>query len=304
MSPSGSSKRTLTLFGVLLGAVLLLGSCAHKAKVIQTGAAQFEAQAMVAIDKIDELRRKEVTAAPLSEEKASKLFIDLVKGSQADIGREELRLLIDPYKRENADSEAQWKAFTQKLRLQYAAFASVFASLDKGSLFAVSDVKKTVPVLDKLTAQMAAIADSLGKRPAEFTAERVAIADELQAVRDKKPYTDATDLQLRELEKRLRQVAAAEQQTTADAIEAALKTAKLGMELRGLLLNYERLSVDDVAEGLSTAFRLAAVIPGLDLSSLKGETDALIAQIQGDESLKGLFDKALSELQNARTASP
>ena len=55
--------------------------------------------------------------------------------------------------------------------------------------------------------------------------------------RNRIPNTDATDLQLRELEKRLRQVAAAEQQTTADTIEAALKTAKLGMELRSLLVN-------------------------------------------------------------------
>jgi hypothetical protein len=84
-------------------------------------------------------------------------------------------------------------------------------------------------------------------------------------------------------------------------VEQALKAATLGMELRKLLVNYGKLSMDDIAEGLSIAFKLVAGIPGLDLSGLKAETDGLIRQINDDEQLRGLFDTALSEISSART---
>jgi hypothetical protein len=68
-------------------------------------------------------------------------------------------------------------------------------------------------------------------------------------------------------------------------------------------VNYEKLSLDDISEGLSIAFKLAAGIPGLDLSGLKAETDNLITMINEDESLKKLFDTALSEINSARETS-
>jgi len=109
-----------------------------------------------------------------------------------------------------------------------------------------------------------------------------------------------TDLKLLELERRLREISAAEKQITREAIEQALKAATLGTELRKLLANYENLSLDDIAEGLTIAFKLVAVIPGLDISELKAQTDGLIIDINKDEDLKTFFDIALSEINKAR----
>jgi hypothetical protein len=187
------------------------------------------------------------------------------------------------------------------MRQQYRTFAATFASLDKGSWFAAADVKETIPILDKLIAQMTAFARSIEDRPAEFIRERAAIAAEMEQVRKMRPFTEITDLKLLELERRLREIAAAEEQITRDTVEQALKAAILGMELRKLLVNYGKLSMDDIAEGLSIAFKLVAGIPGLDLSGLKAETDGLIRQINDDAQLKGLFDTALSEISSART---
>lgn len=304
MISSRLGLKGIVLAGFLICCGFLFGACAEKTKVIMVGAAQFEAESLAAIQKIDEFRLREIEATPLSREKASEFFVEAVKASTTPIKLETLRLLLNPLKTEAPKSEAQWQAFLQKMREQYTLFARTFAMLDKGSLFAASEVKETIPILDRLIAQLAAIARSIATHPAEFIRDRAAIAAEMEAVRETKPYSEVTDIKLRELERRLREVALTEEQITRETIEQSLKAAQLGTELRELLENYDRLNVNDVAQGLSTAFRLVGGIPGLDLSGLKAQTDALVTEIQHDESLKYLFDTALSEVRLARVTSP
>jgi hypothetical protein len=301
MTPLSVKPWHLLMIGLLLTTSLLCTACAKKAAMIQAGATQFEVESLAAIERIDALRRKETEATPLPREKASAVFVQGVKNSTNPITLATLRLLINPLSTGTPRSEAQWQAFLQKMRQQYTTFAATFASLDKGSWFAAADVKETIPILDKLIAQMAAFAKSIQDHPAEFIRERAAIAAEMEQVRTARPFTEVTDLKLLELERRLREIFAAEEQITHDTIEQALKAATLGIELRKLLVNYDKLSLDDIAEGLSIAFKLVAGIPGLDLSGLKAETDGLIRQINDDEQLRGLFDTALSEISSART---
>lgn len=303
MNRSELATRNTHVAVFLLITILAMTACANKAKLIQAGAAQFEAESLATIEKIDELRRKETEIAPLPREKASELFVNGVKNSSGNISLATLRTILEPLEKQAPKSEAQWQAFLQKMRQQYTTFAATFASLDKGSLFAASDVKETIPLLDKLIAQMAAFAQSIEQKPAEFIRERAAIAAEMEQVRDTKPYTEVTDLKLLELERRLREIAGSEKQITRDTIEQALKAAMLGTELRKLLVNYDKLSMDDIAEGLSVAFKLAAGIPGLDLSGLEATTNDLIRQINEDDKLKGLFDAALSQINEARATS-
>jgi len=296
------AKRGFSFFlsAVLLSLSLLLGSCAQKAKTIQVGAAQFEAESLAAIDKIDELRRQEIEAAPQSPEKASEFFIAAVKSSQKPFTRQTLRIILNPFQRTVPRSEAQWGAFLQKMRAQYTTFAATFSSLDRGGLFAGSAVEQTIPILDKLIAQMAAFADSLIKHPPEFLAERAAIAAELEIIRETKPFTEVTDVRLLDAERRLRALASAEEQMARDTIEQALKAATLGTELRKLLLDFNNLNVNDIAEGLAKAFKLVSGIPGLDLAGLESSTNQLVAQIKADASLQTFFNTALGEISRAR----
>ncbi len=284
----------------LLAATILVSGCAQKAKMIQVGATQLATESVAAIDKIDELRRKETEATQLPPEKASQLFVDGVKNSKGPIDLRTLRTISDPLKLNTPKSDAQWQVFLQKMRQQYNTFAATFASLDKGSWFAGSAVKETIPILDKLVAQLTAFVASIKNNPAEFIRERAAIAEEMERVRDTKPFTQVTDLKLLELERRLREVGAAEEQITRGTIEQALKAAKLGNELRKLLLDYDKLSVNDIAEGLSIAFSAAGAIPGLDISGLKAEADALMKTMKEDKTLSDFADAALFEINNAR----
>lgn len=286
--------------GVVLLASLLLSGCASKAKAIQVGASQFKAESDSAITKIDDLRKKESAPAPLAPEEASKFFVQGVKKTSGPISRSKLRTLMDPTQLKMPKSEAQWQAFLKKLRQQYSAFEATFASLEKGSLLAASEVKQMIPILDKLIAQMAAFAQSIKEAPAEFHSERAQIAAEIRQVRDTQPFNEASELKLMDLHRRLKEISVAENQITQETIAQVLKAAETGMKLRQLLINYDRLSVDDINEGLSQSFKLAAGIPGLDIAALQAKTDELMGAVNNDENLKGFFDTAFAEVHQAR----
>jgi hypothetical protein len=196
MIPFRTKPWYLLTIGVLLSVSLILGACAKKAKIIQAGATQFEVESLAAIERIDTLRRKETEATPLPREKASAVVVEGVKNSTEPLTLATLRVFINPLQAETPQSEAQWQAFLQKMRQQYTTFAATFASLDKGSWFAAAEVKETIPILDKLIAQMAAFARSIEDHPAEFIRERAAIAAEMEQVRKTRPFTEITDLKL------------------------------------------------------------------------------------------------------------
>lgn len=279
-----------------------LAACANKAKVLQAGAVQFEVESLAAIERIDELRRSETAVTPPPPEAAVETFARLVEGSRGrSISRADLRLLTDPDQLDLPGSEAAWQGFLATLRLQYTTFSATFANLDKGSLFAAPAVEESAALIDPLIGQMTAFAKSIGEQPAEFVRERAIIAEALEAVRDDASLTPVQrrkDLSL--LRQRLVDVAAAEERVTREAIAQCLQSARLGLELRKLLLAYGTLTVDDLADGVKQAFALASVLPGLDLGALKGDTDKVIEQIKADPQLEGFLNKALGDIQLAR----
>lgn len=291
------------MVAVLLGVSLLLGGCTSKAKLIQVGAAQFEAESLTAIDKIDKLRLKETEMPPLPPEQASDFFVKAITKSSGAITLRKLEILTNPNKTKNSSSEPEWQAFFVKTRQQYSTFSSIFSSLDKGSLLAATDVKDTLPILDKLIGQLAAFSISIKNNPAVFIPQRAAIAAELEKVRDDGDSPDVKKLKLLDLEKRLRAISSEEGRITRETIEQSLKATQLGTQLRKLISNYEELSFDDISEGLSAAFKLAGTIPGLNLSGLQAETEGLILEINADPSLKSFLDTAIGEINQARKPS-
>jgi hypothetical protein len=291
------------LTSILLSASLLLGGCASKAKLIQVGAVQFETESRAAIEKIDELRRKEIEMLPLSPEQASEFFVKAITKSSGNITLSKLRILTEPHKTQKSKSDPDWQAFFVKMHQQYSMFTSIFASLDKGSLLAAPDVKDTIPILDKLIGKLAAFSKSIKSNPVVFIPQRAAIAAELEKDRDYNDSPDVKRLKLLEIEKRLRAISSEEEKITRETIEQSLKAARLGAELRKLIVNYEELSVDDNSEGLFAAFKLVSSIPGLNLSGLQAETEGLISEINADLNLKKFLDPAIGEINKARKYS-
>lgn len=281
----------------LVCALGLLAGCASKAKSVQVGAAEFQSQSLVAIDRIDDLRQKEITAEPLSPSEASETFVKLVLGSSDELKLADLRMLLKPLEVSPTQSEREWQKFLQRLRTQYSEFALIFARLDTGSLFAAPKVDDAVPILNKLVAQLVAFAKITKANPVEFVRDRAAIAVALEDVRDNTTLDDATKREkVINLERRLRDIAASEEAMTREAIAQTLKAAELGQSLRTLLINYEKLTVDDISEALAQAFHLAGLIPGLDLSGLQTKVDLVVADINKDPEMKNLVEEALGRI--------
>ena len=278
----------------MLAAALLLVGCADKARTVQVGAAQFKAESFAAIDKIGALQAAETTAPPLPPGLAADKFVALVEGSTRPIDRKTLQLLLNPGAIDTPAASARWQDFLDGLRAQYAAFASTFDSLDRGSLLAAPDVKRAIAPLDRLTAQMAAFARTIQAHPAVFIAERAALAADIESARDNAQMSPtqrrAALLQLRE---RLLNVAEAERRMTAETAAQCLKAASLGLELRKLLAVYDSLAIDDLMAGLATAFQVAGTVTGRDFGGLQARTESVIAEFTATPELKALFDDAL-----------
>lgn len=291
--------RSATFAAILLLAALV-SACANKAKVIQTGAAQFNNEAQLAIDKIDELRRREVSLSPIGDAEAENVAVDLLMKSSRPIDQDTLEFLRKPGDLGPLSSEAGWLKFLAKLRSQYRAFAAVFSNLDKGSLFAGAPVEEAVGVLDPLVGQMAAFAKSMSEHPVTFVSERADLADQMEGVRESDAKDGVKRERFAELHRRLVAMADEENRLNEEATAQALKTARLGMELRGLLSEYNTLSVDDIAEGITKAFELADDIPGLDLAELQGETMVLLDQVNEDPGLKSALDDGFRTISTAR----
>lgn len=288
-----AGQRRMRVVAALAATLLLLG-CAEKAKTVQIGAAQFKAESFAAIDRIGALQAAEITAPPLPPGQAADKFVALVEGSTRPIDQQTLQLLLNPGAIDTPASSARWQKFLDGLRAQYAAFASVFESLDQGSLLAAPDVRRAIAPLDRLTAQMAAFAKTIQAHPAMFIAERANLAADIESARDNSQLSPAQKraalLQLRE---RLVTLAAAEQRMTTETAAQCLKAASLGLELRKLLAAYDTLTIDDLMGGLATAFQVAGTVAGRDFGGLQTRTESVIAEFTATPELKALFDEAL-----------
>jgi hypothetical protein len=281
--------------------ILLATGCANKAKLVQLGAEQFSEKSGTAIEKIDALRRAETAVTPIPPAKAEAKFVALVLKSNSPIDRKKLRLLTDPVRTKRVPNDAAWQTFIGTLRHHHDEFNRTFARLDQGSLLAAPKVKKAIPVLDRLMAQIVAFAGSIRKKPAEMTRERAGIAAEMEIIRDDQNRdTEAKKLLLAESYRRLRAVEAREQQMTRDVLEQSMQAVLIGRELRKLLQKYDQLSIDDIAESMSTALSIAGQVLGKDLSTLDQRTKNAIDTIKSDPDLSGFMNTALSEINNAR----
>ena len=148
---------------------------------------------------------------------------------------------------------------------------------------------------------MAAFAQSIGDNPAEFVRDRADIAAELEDVRvDTTLTTEQRHKELARLRQRLVDISAEEARVTSEAVSQCLRAAHLGMGLKKLLNDYDKLSVDDISDGLRKAFEIASIVPGLDIGSLKGDTQNIIGEIKADPQLEGFLNKALENISGTR----
>ena len=283
----------------LLLALFVLGTvaaCANKAKVIQAGAKQFEAEALASIDKINAMRLREVSSPAPTPAEAEAQFAKNILRSTRPITDGMLDFLLDPNDIGPLGNEPKWQQFLAKLRTQYRQFAAIFSNLDQGSLLSAPAVKEAIPVLDPLIGQMSAFAHVVTRAPVKFVRERVDLAVRIEDVRNNTQTEEQKRRALRALHQELVKLAAAEKEMNAAVIAQCLKTATLGRQLRGLMQDYDKLSIDGIADGLKEAFAVANTISGLNLQELQGQATEFLDAINKEPDLKKALDEALARI--------
>ena len=295
----GSSNARYRGWISALLALLMLGAaggCANKAKLIQAGAKQFEAEALASIDKLDEARLRETSIPAPAPGKAEEQFVNDVLNWEGSIGRKDLDQLLNPDDLGELESETEWQKLLATLRMQYREFAATFANLDQGFLPGAPTVKKAIPMLDPLIGQMSAFAQVMTQAPVEFLGERAALAGRLEDVRDSEQTEEEKHLVLGPLRRQLVKLTTAEKELNKAVIAQCLKTATLGYHLRGLLQDYGKLSIDDITDGLKEAFALTNAIPGSDPQELHGRVMEFMDKINKNPDLKKVLDESLGKI--------
>lgn len=305
-------------------ALLVFAGCAGKAHTLKVGATQFESSSLTAIDSIDNLMKAEIAAPPRSEAEASQEFVDLILGSKSELTEDHIKLALDPNSVDlSSDVVVRREKLLSTLRSHYTTFARIFDRIEEGSFFASDKVSKAKVPAEKLTAQLVYFAHSITNNPPQFTQRRsnlmleikVLHGDQIQGLsEDKKrrllaPYGLPPDREITEADKRRalalwreRWLALLKEEDTlmSETVAQCLKASIIGVSIQKHIDAYNKLSLQDISEGISFALTTAGALTGEDFSDLQVKTNDLINTINNDPAWKTAVDEALSLLNNLK----
>jgi hypothetical protein len=271
--------------------------------------------------------KAEIAAPARTEAEESQEFVDLIMGSQSEITEEHIKVALDP-DRVDLSTEVATKRmeFLNGLRLQYTAFARVFDRIEEGSFFAREKVSKAKEPAEKLTAQLVYFANHIADHPPQFTQRRSNLILEIRVLHgdpvkdlaeDKKrrllaPYGLPPDRELTVADKR-RSLALwrerwltlirEEETLRRDTVAQCLKASIIGVQIQRQIVEYDKLSLEDISEALSLALSTAGALSGEDFSDLQVKTNDVINTINNDPAWSAAVKEALKLVDEARAAS-
>lgn len=300
-----SNTRSWLGVSALLFIVSFSGGCAEKARVLSIGVTQFETEALTAIDAIDNMRALEIAPMGISEQEATNEFVDNVMELNAGtpIGPQNLNVILNPYEVTiNPVNKENWRKFIGDLRLQYASFAAIFASIEESSFVSRNDVIQAEPYIAKLTAQMAYLAQAIQENPPLLLQHRSALLAELADIRTRRGSEVDKRRAISQWREDWTSLQTAENELMRGTAEQCLKAAAIGVKIRKQIQEYNQLSLSDISAGLTTAFSLASSITGNDFGKISAKASQVIAEIESDPAFKITAQAVLSEVNTAVAA--
>lgn len=280
--------------------VLLTGCTPEKAKAAQNAAIQFKNEAHIAINTIEFAIKKEIEPVPKPESENNENFVKriLSLAAETEVNEEILEMAIDPYSVGlGGDTSKIQNDFIASLKSQYASLESIFDGLEDGSYFARDAIKSTVPIVKKLTAQMAAISEKWTEAPPMFLQYRSDILVRVHDIRTSDATPEDKRTQLLTIKEEWIAVKNEEKALQKEVVQKCLKAAIYGSELAKILEQYGELDLQAIQDTLSIAMDRAGKLTGKDFSELEGKTDSLLNDIKSDPEMKALIENVLTDLQ-------
>ncbi len=287
--------------------VLLLatlpGCTPEKARALRAAVEQFKVESLEAINRIEEMTEKEVSAPPVSEEEQTAGFVDRILSTSRPLTPEIVDLAIDPFTVRATGGTTARKQFVADMRGQYSAFAAIFAELEQANFTGRKTVKDSEVHAKVLTAQMAVFAKVTAENPPVLLQWRSALVQEMSAVKADTTLGDAEKrIRLAQLKERWQAVRQQEEELQRTTVEQCLKAATLGHEVQKLIAEYDRLSVGDLNSLTAAALRLAGEASGKDFSALSSKAGALFSRLQQDPEFSTAVQAALDAVQRRDSA--
>ncbi len=295
-----SGKITIARIVVALILIGLMMGCAGKARTLRVAAAQFKVESISAVNAIDEMRKKEVAPPEKTPAEAAAVFENNALDSKSPVTLERIKLWEDPNAVElNPETKKAWSEFIDNMRLQYTTFAGIFDEIQEASFTGGKIVKKGAPYIEKLTAQLLYFAQSIQRNPPILLQKRSALMAELQTIKDNDAGEIDKRRELSAWRDRWLALDVEERAIERETAEQCLKAALIGKEIQTQILNYDKLSLNDITEGLAAVIGVAGAVSGRDLSHIQSQVDGVVAEIDKDPVWKEASVLALAEVNKA-----
>lgn len=299
----------LTFF-LLIVSLTLSGCTPEKARALRLAAIQFKAESLAAIQAIEQMHKREITPASLSQAELKNNAINNILISNKEIVLpEDLDFLIDPDKPQiDPQTQIAWQEFIDKMNTQYTTLSAIYDEVESGSLLARDAVQKSAEHARNLTLQMAAFATVIDKHPPILLQDRIVVVADIDTLRkqyQQKKNEGETDENLQpikdkvgELYDRWLQIAIDEQKLRETTVAQCLKAAILGKELTQLIERYNKLDIDELNSIIARVLDTTAAITGQDYTSLKVRATNVFAEIKKDPIWSKTADTVLGEINN------
>lgn len=291
---------------------IAIGGCTpQKARALRMASMQFKAESLSCINAIDKMIDREIAPPPRSEEEIRSEFIDNILSTTRDLTPKIVDIAIDPDTVNLSPEALEAKnALVNDLRTQYTEFAAIFERLESGSFLAAPAVEKTENLAKKLTVQMANFAKIITAAPPEFLQSKNQVVEKIEDLRNEyqtlssptapnevfsgiETSSFATDTRQKEIETEIGellgqwlQIKAEEQKLSEQVAKECLEAATIGQQVSVLIVDYDRLSINDIESVIFQAFDAASSISGLNFDSLKTKAKQISEFLNNDPFFK------------------
>lgn len=293
-------SQIIVLCCTITAPLLLTGCTPEKARAAQNAAIQFKNEAHIAINTIELAIKKEIEPVPKPESESNEEFVKRILSLAAETEVDEtiLEMAIDPYSVDLSDGTSNIQSgFIASLKSQYASLEAIFDGVEAGSYFARDAIEETVPIVRKLTAQMAAMSEKWAEAPPMFLQYRSSILGRVQDIRTSEATPEDKRTQLLLMKEEWTAVKNDEKALQKEVVHQCLKAAIYGKELIKILEQYGDLDLQAIQDTLSIAIDRAGKLTGKDFSELEGKADSLLNDIKSDPEMKALIENVLIDLQ-------
>lgn len=293
---------------------LTLSSCSpDKARAIRVGAIQFRNESFSCVDSVNLMRQRELEPAPRTLAEIQQGFAEnlweLNQNNLQQLAEEGnlVSFLRDPNSTElSAGAENAWKGFLLPVKEQYSAFAAIFDDLERGNFLAADAVGDSIQSAEKLTVQMAGIAQSVVDNPPQMIQYRTRVSSQLIDLKEE--YQNLEDISTSdpafqlfrdraiELLGAWEQVESLEQELLVTTVTPCLKAASLGNELLPLIRSYDDLDLDTINSFIATVLNQVGLLSQQDFSTVTLKIENVIADIKSDEDMRVSVSMILDEI--------